>query len=122
MLSPDSILILVSRAHVVDFDALTDLLVAGRFKAAVDVFPREPLEQNHPLRSCENVLLSAHRAGSVKEGLWEIGEMVLEDLELMTRGLPPQRSARAEPELIRRYASNNVPPAEDAKTHKDLLS
>lgn len=122
LLAPDSILILVSRAHVVDFDALTDLLVAGRFKAAVDVFPREPLDLNHPLRSCENVLLSAHRAGSVKEGLWEIGEMVLEDLELLSRGLPPQRCARAEPELIRRYASNNVPPAEDAKNKKDLLT
>lgn len=122
LLAPDSILILVSRAHVIDFDALTDLLVAGRFKAAIDVFPREPLELTHPLRSCENVLLSSHRAGSVKEGLWEIGEMVLEDLALMSKGLPPQRCARAEPELIQRYASINVPPADDAKKKKDLLS
>jgi phosphoglycerate dehydrogenase-like enzyme len=122
LLAPDSILILVSRAHVVDFDALTDLLVAGRFKAAIDVWPREPLDLNHPLRQAENVLLSSHRAGSVEEGLWEIGEMVLEDLALLARGLPPQRCARAEPEMIRRYASNNVPPADDAKVKKDLLS
>ena len=122
MLAPDSVLILVSRAHVIDFDALTDLLLAGRFKAAVDVWPREPLDLNHPLRSCENVLMSSHRAGSVEEGLWEIGEMVLEDLELQARGLPPQRLQRAEPEMINRYASNNVPPADDAKVKKDLLS
>ena len=73
---------------MVDFDALTELVIAGRFRAAIDVFPREPLEPDHPIRQAPNAILSAHRAGTVKEGLWEIGEMVLDDLEVILRGLP----------------------------------
>ena len=107
-IQPDAALILVSRAHLVDFDALTDLLHAGRFRAAIDVFPQEPLDPAHPIRSAPNVVLSAHRAGSVKEAHWEIGEMVLDDLEAIAKGLPPQRMQRAEPELAPRYASTRV--------------
>ena len=47
---PDAALILVSRAHLVDFDALTELLHEGRFRAAIDVFPQEPLDPAHPIR------------------------------------------------------------------------
>ena len=105
---PDAALILVSRAHLVDFDALTELLHAGRFRAAIDVFPQEPLDPAHPIRSAPNVVLSAHRAGSVREALWEIGEMVLDDLEAIANRVPPQRMQRAEPELAPRYASTRV--------------
>jgi len=105
---PDAALILVSRAHLVDFDALTELLHAGRFRAAIDVFPQEPLDPAHPIRSAPNVVLSAHRAGSVKEAAWEIGEMVLDDLQAIGKGVPPQRMQRAEPELAARYASIRV--------------
>ena len=105
---PGAALILVSRAHLVDFDALTELLHAGRFRAAIDVFPQEPLGPEHPIRNAPNVVLSAHRAGTVKEALWEIGEMVLDDLEAIGNGLPPQRMQRAEPELALRYASTRV--------------
>ena len=71
-ITPGSVLVLVSRAHVVDFAALTELVLAGRFKAAIDVFPQEPLPSDHPIRRAPGAVLSAHRAGSVVEGLWEI--------------------------------------------------
>ncbi len=108
LVRPDAALILVSRAHLVDFDALTEMLHAGRFRAAIDVFPQEPLDPAHPIRSAPNVVLSAHRAGSVREALWEIGEMVLDDLEAIAKGVPPQRMQRAEPELAPRYATTRV--------------
>lgn len=63
--------------------------------AAIDVFPQEPLGPGHPIRSAPNVVISAHRAGSVREALWEIDEMVLEDLEAIGNGAPPQRMQRA---------------------------
>jgi phosphoglycerate dehydrogenase-like enzyme len=97
-----AVLVLISRAHVVDFDALTDLVLAGRFKAAIDVFPQEPLPLDHPIRHAPGAVLSAHRAGSVVEGLWEIGRMVVDDLEAIGQGLPPQRLQVAQPELIAR--------------------
>ena len=108
-IQPGAVLVLVSRAHVVDFDALTELVLAGRFKAAIDVFPTEPLPPDHPIRGATGAVLSAHRAGSVREGLWEIGEMVVDDLEAIVRGLPPQRLQRAERELIPRYATSRIP-------------
>ena len=103
-IQPGAVLVLISRAHVVDFDALTELVLAGRFKAAIDVFPNEPLAPDHPIRQAPGAILSAHRAGSVKEGLWEIGTMVIDDLEAIVRGLPPRRLQAATPELATRYA------------------
>ena len=99
---PSAVLVLVSRAHVVDFDALTELVLAGRFRAAIDVFPSEPLDPHHSIRAAPNAVLSAHRAGSVREALLGIGRMVVDDLEAVFRGLPPRQLQRAEPELIER--------------------
>ncbi len=108
LVQPDAVFALISRAHVVDFDALTELTLAGRFKLATDVFPTEPLERDHPIRSAEGALLSAHRAGSVAEGMFELGQMVVDDLEALVHGLPPRRLQAAEPELSGRYASNRA--------------
>jgi phosphoglycerate dehydrogenase-like enzyme len=105
---PDAVFVLVSRAHVVDFDALTELVSAERFKVALDVFPTEPIALDHPIRQAESAVLSAHRAGPVTEALWEIGEMVIDDLDAITRGLPPQRMQVAQPELIARYVTNTI--------------
>jgi phosphoglycerate dehydrogenase-like enzyme len=99
----DAVLVLISRAHLVDFSALTEMVLDGRFKAAIDVFPHEPLAADHPIRQAANAVLSAHRAGAVKEALWEIGEMVLDDLEAIAQNLPPRRLQVAQPELIPRY-------------------
>jgi phosphoglycerate dehydrogenase-like enzyme len=108
LIQPGSVLILISRAYVVDFDALTEMVAAGKFKAAIDVFPTEPLEADHPIRHAEYALLSAHRAGPTQEGCWEIGQMVLDDLDAVVRGLPPQLMQNAQPELISRYLSNTI--------------
>jgi phosphoglycerate dehydrogenase-like enzyme len=101
-IQPGAVLVLISRAHLVDFDALTELVLAGRFKAAIDVFPQEPLPLDHPIRQAPGAILSAHRAGSVKEGLWELGRLVVDDLEVIVQGLPPQRLQVAQPEIIKR--------------------
>jgi phosphoglycerate dehydrogenase-like enzyme len=112
LIAPGAVLVLISRAHVVDFDALTEMVLAGRFKAAIDVFPTEPLPLDHPIRQAPGAVLSAHRAGSVAEGLWEIGRMVVEDLEAILRGLPPQRLQPAHPELAPRYTRIRARPPE----------
>ena len=108
LIPQNAVLILASRAHVVDFDALTELVLAGRFKLATDVFPVEPLPADHPIRNAEGALLSAHRAGSVAQGMVELGEMVVDDLEAVVQGLPPRRLQMAEPELSLRYTSNRA--------------
>jgi phosphoglycerate dehydrogenase-like enzyme len=103
LVRPDAVLVLVSRAHVVDFDALTELVLAGRFRAAIDVFPSEPLDPDHPIRTAPGAVLSPHRSGLVQEALWEIGRLVVDDLDAIVRGFPPRRLQAAEPELATRY-------------------
>ncbi len=97
-----AVLVLISRAHLVDFEALTEMVTEGRFKAAIDVFPTEPLLPDHPIRKAPNTVLSAHRAGGDADGYRFIGRMVVDDLEAIVAGLPPQQMQVAQPELIRR--------------------
>ena len=103
LVQPDAVLVLVSRAHVVDFEALTDLVLAGRFRAAIDVYPSEPFDSEHPIRTAPGAVLSPHRAGLAQEALWDIGRRVVDDLEALVNGLPPRRLQAADPELATRY-------------------
>ncbi len=102
LIPANAVLVLMSRAHVVDFDVLTEMLYSGRFRAAIDVFPEEPLPADHPIRHAPNVVLSAHRAGSVAGELRAIGHLVVNDLEAMLAGLPPLEMQVAQPEIVRR--------------------
>lgn len=101
LIRPDAVLILLSRAHLVDFDALTDLLAQGRFRAGIDVFPQEPLPKDHPIRRLSNVVLSSHRAGALGEALQNIGRIVADDIEAICSGKAPQAMQLAQPEFIR---------------------
>ena len=100
LIRSDAVLVLISRSHLVDFDALTELLHQGRFRAAIDVFPQEPLAADHPIRTAPNTILSAHRAGTVWQDMHSIGRMVVDDLETMLAGLPPTKMQNAQPELV----------------------
>ena len=100
---PGARVVLVSRSAMVDYDALTRHVQEGRFLAAVDVWPQEPLAPDHEARALEGFLLSAHRAGGIPSAFTEIGDMVLDDLTLMAQGLPPVRMQVAAPELLGRY-------------------
>jgi phosphoglycerate dehydrogenase-like enzyme len=101
-------LVLVSRAPIIDFDALLDRVAAGRLYAAVDVWPDEPAPADHRARDIEGLVLSAHRAGGIPAAFFEIGAMVRDDLLLIARGLPPVRMQAATPELVGRYRNRPV--------------
>jgi phosphoglycerate dehydrogenase-like enzyme len=100
--------ILLSRAGIVDFDALIAAVESGHILAASDVFPEEPLPADHPVRRLSGFLRSAHRAGALDSAFKRMGEMVLEDMDLMDRGLPPMRCKRAERETVARMRSRPV--------------
>jgi phosphoglycerate dehydrogenase-like enzyme len=89
MIQPDSYLINVGRGTLVDEEGLIDVLrkrsIAG---AALDVFAEEPLPQDSPLWSLDNVLVTPHTAG-VTEGLWERHyQVIAENLRRFREGLP----------------------------------
>ena len=81
---------------------------SGHIVAASDVFPEEPLAADHPVRSLKGFLRSAHRAGALDVAFKRMGDMVLEDMDLMDRGLPPMRCKRAERETVARMRSKPV--------------
>ena len=108
LLPKGACLILVSRASLVDFEALTKKLARGEIRAAVDVFPEEPLPKSHPIRKLPNVLLSAHRAGSLPAAYRLMGEMIVDDVGQILAGLPPVRLQRMERETVGRLRSMTV--------------
>ena len=63
LMPDDSLLVNVSRGPVVDTEALYAQLSTGRLRAAVDVIDPEPFPAGHPLRQCENLLLTPHVGG-----------------------------------------------------------
>lgn len=105
---PGAAFILLSRADVVDFDALMAAVARGHIRAASDVYPSEPVPPDHPVRRLPGFLLSAHRAGALDAAFHRMGEMVLEDMALLDRDLPPQVCRRAERETVGRMRSRPV--------------
>lgn len=91
LLEPQQTLIVTSRAALVDFDALTELVVDGCFRLGIDVFPEEPLPAGHPLRAAESAVLSSHRAGAVPDALLAIGDMIIDDLEAIITNADERR-------------------------------
>lgn len=108
LMQPGASLILLSRAAVLDFDALAEIVSTGRIRVATDVFPQEPVPSGDTLRALPNVLFSPHRAGALNSALQEIGKRVLEDVDLISRGLPPVSCRRAERETVMRMRSKPV--------------
>jgi phosphoglycerate dehydrogenase-like enzyme len=108
LIRPGGLFVLMSRAGVVDFDALTAAAQSGHLKVATDVFPEEPFSKEHPIRDLPNVILSAHRSGGIQEAFTEIGNMVVSDVELLLRGLPPFSCRVAQPETVKRFRSKAV--------------
>lgn len=105
-LVPDgAAILLMSRAGVVDWQAFTEAAASGRIRAATDVFPAEPVAPDDPVRGNMNLLLSAHRAGGMRQVFRRIGEMVVDDAELILNGLPPVRLQAARPETVGRMRS-----------------
>jgi phosphoglycerate dehydrogenase-like enzyme len=99
-----ALVVVVSRAHVVDSAALLDAVRAGKVRAAIDVHPVEPPPLDDPVRMLPDVILSPHRAAAVEHGRQLMGHLIVEDIGRMIEGLPPANLARARAETIQELA------------------
>jgi len=86
-----TLVVVISRAWCVDFDALVEHALSGHIQVATDVFPYEPLAADHPLRRLRGVILSPHRAAAVKGGRHLIGDMILHDVRAILDGNPTRQ-------------------------------
>lgn len=63
-MQPQATFINIGRGPIVRTEALVDALRAGQVRAAVlDVFEQEPLPEDHPLWTMDNVILTPHMSG-----------------------------------------------------------
>jgi phosphoglycerate dehydrogenase-like enzyme len=89
MMKPTSILVNTSRGPIVDEGALVDGLRRHVIScAALDVYEREPLPADHPLRSLDNALLTPH-IGYVSQQLYSVFYRdAVEDIAAFIAGSP----------------------------------
>lgn len=84
-----AILINTARGKIIDeialVKALKDRKIAG---AGLDVFEKEPLPQNSPLRDLDNVVLTPHIAFLSEESIDECTYICVENVEMFLRGKP----------------------------------
>ncbi|WP_232109947.1 hydroxyacid dehydrogenase [Streptomyces buecherae] len=98
-LRPDATLINTARGAVVDQQALTEALLAGRVRAVLDVTEPDQLPPDHPLWTCENALLTPHIAGSQGTELRRLAAVAVDEVRRWARGegfahaVPPERAA-----------------------------
>jgi phosphoglycerate dehydrogenase-like enzyme len=86
-LLPDrALLVNTARAGVVDEDAVISALQSGRIRAALNVFWKEPLQADHPLRDLDNVILTPHGGGLTLDTMRRHSESIVHDLEKFFKG------------------------------------
>lgn len=88
-MKPTAILVNTARGSLIDTTALAQALQAGTIAAAgVDVFEFEPLEENHPLRRCPNVLLTSHVSWFSEQSVPKLQLMAAQEAVRALKGEP----------------------------------
>jgi phosphoglycerate dehydrogenase-like enzyme len=71
MMKPGALLVNTSRGPLIDEDALLRALREKHIVAGLDVYDEEPLPATHPLRSCDNAVLTPH-LGYVSQEVYDV--------------------------------------------------
>jgi phosphoglycerate dehydrogenase-like enzyme len=91
-MKPTAILVNTSRGPVVDEDALIDALRHRRIGgSALDVFDREPLPIDHPLRTLPNTVLTPHIGYVATDSYRDYYTQAVEDIVAFWDGAPVRR-------------------------------
>lgn len=89
LMKQGALLVNGARGPVVDTNALIDALNSGHLAgAAMDVFDVEPLPGDHPLLSCEQIVLTPHLADQTAEGMAALNQGVVDNVIAFVEGRP----------------------------------
>ncbi len=86
MLPEGAVFVNSGRGAVVDEEALIKLVEEGHLHLGLDVFAKEPLPADSPLRGNENVFLTPHIAGPTADQLYVCGLHALQNASAYFRG------------------------------------
>lgn len=89
-LSDGAVLVNAARGDIIDQDALVDELQTGRISAVLDVYHEEPLPDDSPLRSLDDVILQPHVAGHPSR--YHTPDTVLDEIDRFSQGEPLEHS------------------------------
>lgn len=82
LMKPTAYLINTARAVLVDMDALIYSLETNQIMgAAIDVFRKEPLDDNDPITKLDNITITNHRGGDTVDSYTRSPELVIEYLK-----------------------------------------
>jgi len=82
----NAILVNTSRGGLIDTVALAKVLATGKLYAGIDVFEEEPLPLEHPLRRCNNAILTSHTAWYSERSVPTLQRMAAEQLAGALKG------------------------------------
>lgn len=90
MMKPTAIIVNTSRGAVVEEGALIEALINGRINSAgLDVYSKEPLDNNSPLKKIENCVLTDHVGWYSEEAMSELKRKVAENVkDVLLSGKP----------------------------------
>jgi phosphoglycerate dehydrogenase-like enzyme len=116
LLRPSAYLVNVARGELIDQEALTEALQAGRLAGAgLDVFAEEPLPPDDPLTKLDNVILTPHWLASTADVWRATGRATAEGMLRAARGHVPENvvnpevlDAPAFREKLARFAGNEA--------------
>ncbi len=87
MMKPNARVINCARGGIINEDALVEALQTNRIAgAAIDVYTREPLPPDHPLRSLPNVVLTPHLGAATEEAQEGVARDVANQIVEMLKG------------------------------------
>ena len=88
-MKPDATFVNTARGPMVDYDALTETLQAGRLRGAMlETFAVEPVPPDWPLLHLPNVTLTPHIAGASVRTVTYAAEQAAEDVRRFIKGEP----------------------------------
>lgn len=89
LMKKGALLINTARGAIVDTAALVKALNSGKLGGAgIDVFDVEPLPPDHPLLSCQHVVLTPHVADQTPEGMELLNGGVVDNVIAFLEGRP----------------------------------
>jgi phosphoglycerate dehydrogenase-like enzyme len=100
-LKKGALVVVTTRAHAVDMNALRERIVANELAGAFDVYDIEPLPEDDLLRNRLNVVHTPHIAGRTRDANLMVAEVIADDFERILMGEAPHSQLSREAIAVR---------------------
>jgi phosphoglycerate dehydrogenase-like enzyme len=85
-MKPGALLVNAARGPIINSEAMTAAVLAGRIRVALDVTDPEPLPAGHPLWSAPGALITPHVASDVVREQERVWRLVRDQVGRLARG------------------------------------